>query len=221
MTRQSKQSAGLLMVRPRGERLEVLLVHPGGPFWSKRDAGAWTIPKGEFDEGEDPLDAARREFEEETGVRPEGRFRPLGCVKQKAGKVVHAWAFEGDCDPAAIRSSNFTLEWPPRSGRMAEFPEVDRAEFFGLDEARRRINPAQAALLDEVERVWRQEGADTDTRRFAATRTRSVQLLLRVLHDTPLAAALLHGMVWLRRHMERRSGWPIWCCARTRRASRP
>src|ERR1700687_424353 len=137
-------SAGLLMYRRRGGALEVLLVHPGGPFWAKKDLGSWTIPKGEQAEGEDELTTARREFEEETGIRPEGTFHPLGSVRQKGGKVVHAWAFEGDCDPAAIRSNTFRVEWPPRSGQWQIYPEVDRAEWFGLDEARRRINPAQA-----------------------------------------------------------------------------
>lgn len=156
MTPVTRRSAGLLMVRLGLAGPEVLLVHPGGPFWKRRDAGAWTIPKGEFAAGEDPLDAARREFEEETGVRPAGPFTPLGAVTQKAGKHVQAWAFEGDCDLAAIRSNTFRIEWPPRSGRMQEFPEVDRAEFFSLETARAKINPAQIAFLDEVERVWPQ-----------------------------------------------------------------
>jgi predicted NUDIX family NTP pyrophosphohydrolase len=141
------------MFRRRGGALEVLLVHPGGPFWAKKDAGAWTIPKGELAEGEDELSAARREFEEETGIRPEGPFRPLGHVRQKGGKVVHAWAFEGHCDPAAIRSNTCRVQWPPGSGQWQEVPEVDRAEWFDPGEARRRINPAQAALLDELERA--------------------------------------------------------------------
>jgi predicted NUDIX family NTP pyrophosphohydrolase len=144
-------SAGLVMFRRRPQGLEALLVHPGGPFWKNKDLGAWSIPKGELAEGEAPLDAARREFEEETGIRPEGAFLELGSVTQKAGKVVHAWAFEGDCDPAAICSNTFTARWPPGSGEWRSFPEVDRAEFFGLAEARRRINPAQVALLDRLE----------------------------------------------------------------------
>jgi predicted NUDIX family NTP pyrophosphohydrolase len=146
----ARTSAGLLMFRRRGDALEVLLVHPGGPFWAKKDLGAWTIPKGEVAEGEDALATARREFEEETAIRPEGPFRPLGSVRQKAGKIVHAWAFEGDCDPAAIRSNSFRVQWPPGSGEWRTFPEVDRAEWFDLGEARRRINPAQAALLDAL-----------------------------------------------------------------------
>jgi predicted NUDIX family NTP pyrophosphohydrolase len=148
-----RASAGLVMHRRRGGGREVLLVHPGGPFWAKKDLGAWTIPKGELAEGEDELTTARREFEEETGLRPEGPFHPLGSVKQKAGKLVHAWAFEGDCDPAAIRSNTVRVQWPPGSGQWRTFPEVDRAEWFDLAEARRRINPAQAALLDALERL--------------------------------------------------------------------
>jgi predicted NUDIX family NTP pyrophosphohydrolase len=146
-------SAGLLMYRRRAGALQVLLVHPGGPFWKNKDLGAWTIPKGELAEGEDPLAAARREFEEETSLRPEGPFQALGSVTQKAGKLVHAWAFEGDCDPAQVESNTTRMEWPPRSGQWRTFPEVDRAEWFGLDEARRRINAAQARLLDVLEQL--------------------------------------------------------------------
>lgn len=146
-----KQSAGFLMYRRREGELQVLLAHPGGPFWAHRDEGAWSIPKGELEAGEEPLAAARREFEEETGVVPEGPFLQLPSVEQKNRKLVHAWAFEGDCDPAAIRSNTFTMEFPRGSGKMAEFPEIDRAEFFSPDEARRKINPAQAALVDALE----------------------------------------------------------------------
>ena len=149
-----RTSAGLLMVRARQGRLEVLLAHPGGPLFAKKDEGAWTIPKGELEEGEDELEAARREFEEETGVRPEGPFAKLAPVRQKGGKLVHAWACRGDCDPTAIRSNTFTLEWPPRSGRQREFPEIDRADFFPLEEARRKLNPAQAPWIDEIERLY-------------------------------------------------------------------
>jgi predicted NUDIX family NTP pyrophosphohydrolase len=148
----AKLSAGLLMYRLRGGRAEVLLVHPGGPFWKNKDQGAWSLPKGEAAAGQDLLEVARREFEEETGIRPSGSLFELEPVKQKGGKVVHAWAFEGDCDPSAIRSNTFTMEWPPRSGRQAEFPEVDRAAFFDLETAGRKINPAQAALLDQLKR---------------------------------------------------------------------
>ncbi len=131
--------------------MEVLLVRPGGPFWARRDAGAWSIPKGEYSDGEDPLDAARREFAEELGSRaPDGDPADLGEIRQKSGKVVHGWALDGDLDADAIQSNTFTLEWPPRSGRIREFPEVDRAEWFELERAREKINPAQAAFLDRL-----------------------------------------------------------------------
>lgn len=145
------RSAGLLLFRRAGGELEVLLVHPGGPFWVKRDMGAWSIPKGECEDGEDPRSAARREFAEELGTpAPDGEAIELGEVRQKAGKTVLAWAITGDLDPTQITSNTFTMEWPPRSGRTQEFPEVDRAEWFALDEARERINPAQSALLDRL-----------------------------------------------------------------------
>jgi len=146
----SKTSAGLLMYRVCGGELQFLLVHPGGPFWKNKDAGAWTIPKGEIEVGEDALVAARREFREELGTEPNGPFRELTPVKQKAGKVVRAWAMEGELDTGQIRSSTFTMEWPPRSGQISEFPEVDRAEFFNLEEAIQKINPAQVPLLEEL-----------------------------------------------------------------------
>ncbi|HEX8829683.1 MAG TPA: NUDIX domain-containing protein [Longimicrobium sp.] len=142
-----KTSAGLLMYRRRPGGVEVFLVHPGGPFWAKKDAGAWSIPKGEFVAGEDPFGAARREFAEETGIVPGGEFVELGVVKQAGGKIVTAWAFEGDCDPAAIRSNTFMMEWPPRSGRQKEFPEVDRAEWFGLETAAEKILKGQLPFL--------------------------------------------------------------------------
>ena len=142
----------MLLYRVREGALEVFLAHPGGPFWAKKDLGAWSIPKGEIDEGEDPLEAARREFEEETGFRPEGIFRELTPVRQRSGKIVHAWAVQGDCDPTAIRSNTFTLEWPPRSGRMQEIPEVDRAGWFDLDAAMEKILEGQRELLDELRR---------------------------------------------------------------------
>lgn len=145
-----KRSAGLLLYHVRAGLLEVFLVHPGGPFWVKKDLGVWSIPKGEIDEGEDPLEAARREFEEETGFRPEGAFRELKPVRQRSGKIVHAWAVEGDCDAAAIRSNIFPLEWPPRSGRRMDVPEVDRAGWFDLATAREKILEGQRGLLEEL-----------------------------------------------------------------------
>jgi predicted NUDIX family NTP pyrophosphohydrolase len=149
----TKHSAGLLLYRIRGGALEVFLAHPGGPFWAKKDLGVWSIPKGEIDEGEELLGAARREFEEETGFRPEGIFRQLTPVRQRSGKIVHAWAVEGDCDPTALRSNTFTLEWPPRSGRMQEIPEVDRGGWFAVDLAKEKILEGQRGLLDELRRL--------------------------------------------------------------------
>ena len=148
----AKRSAGILLHRRSGDgALEVLLVHPGGPFWAKKDLGAWSIPKGEYEDGEDALAAARREFAEELGSpAADGELVALGEVRQKSGKVVSAWALEGDIDADAVTSNTFTMEWPPRSGRTREFPEVDRAAWFGLDEARERILPAQAPLLDRL-----------------------------------------------------------------------
>lgn len=141
------------MFRQRTE-LEVFLVHPGGPFFRNKDEGAWTVPKGEVEAGEEPLTTARRELEEETGiVPPEGDFTPLGEVRQKGGKRVMAWAFEGDCDPTAIESGSFEIEWPPRSGRRQRFPEVDRAEFFPAPQARVKLNPAQVAFIDRLEQA--------------------------------------------------------------------
>jgi predicted NUDIX family NTP pyrophosphohydrolase len=148
-----RESAGLLMYHGRGEALRVLLVHPGGPFWRKKDDGAWSIPKGEIGEGEDALAAAVREFEEELGVEPAGEFVPLQPVRQKGGKVVRAWAVAGQIDTSQIRSNTFTMEWPPRSGKQVEFPEVDRAEFFDLETAARKINSAQTTLLSELKRL--------------------------------------------------------------------
>jgi predicted NUDIX family NTP pyrophosphohydrolase len=133
--------------------VEVLLVHPGGPFFAKKDLGAWSIPKGEVVEGEELLAAARREFAEELGFEASGEFLPLGEVKQKGGKTVHAWAMEGDCEPGKCRSNSFKMEWPPRSGKWAEFPEVDRVEFFSIAVAREKINAGQVGLLDQLERV--------------------------------------------------------------------
>jgi predicted NUDIX family NTP pyrophosphohydrolase len=147
------RSAGLLPFRRTARGLEVLLVHPGGPFWARRDEGAWSLAKGELEPGEEPLAAAVREVEEETGFRLEGPYLPLGEVVQRGGKRVVAWAVEGELDPAALRSQPFSLEWPPRSGRLREFPEVDRAAWFALPEARRRLLPSQLPFLDALERV--------------------------------------------------------------------
>jgi predicted NUDIX family NTP pyrophosphohydrolase len=147
----ARRSAGILLYRVRDGATEVLLVHPGGPFWAKKDLGAWSIPKGEYGDGEDARACAMREFAEELGAPPpDGELVDLGEVRQRSGKVVTAWALEGDTDARAIRSNTFTLEWPPRSGAMREFPEVDRAEWFSLEEAHRRILPAQAALLERL-----------------------------------------------------------------------
>lgn len=146
-------SAGLLMYRLRDGRLEVLLVHPGGPWWRGKDLGAWSIPKGKIEKDENPLDAACREFKEETGLTPTGPFHELGTVRQKSGKRVHAWAFEGDADPAGFKSNTFEEEWPPRSGRMQTFHEIDAAEFFDIPTARAKINPGQVPLLDELEEL--------------------------------------------------------------------
>jgi predicted NUDIX family NTP pyrophosphohydrolase len=145
------RSAGILLYRWRGDQLEALLVHPGGPFWARRDLGVWSIPKGEYEPDEDPLTAARREFEEELGAQPpEGPAQELGEVRQAGGKLVRAWAIAGDLDASTTASNTFTLEWPPRSGKLVEVPEVDRAEWFTLERAREKINPAQAALLDRL-----------------------------------------------------------------------
>ena len=148
-----KISAGLLLYRRRQGVPEVFLVHPGGPFWAKQDAGAWSIPKGEAAPGEDLLSAARREFQEETGLGVGGEFRALAPVRQPSGKTVHAWALEADCDAGAIRSNSFEMEWPPRSGQRREFPEVDRAAWFDLPTARSKVTKGQLGLLDQLERL--------------------------------------------------------------------
>jgi predicted NUDIX family NTP pyrophosphohydrolase len=145
-----KRSAGLLLYRRRQGAAEILLVHPGGPYFAKKDAGAWSIPKGEHAADEDPESAALREFGEETGTRPQGRPRPLGEIRQGGGKIVTAYALEGDLDAQTIRSNTCQIEWPPRSGRTQEFPEVDRAAWFGLDAAREKLIEAQRELLDRL-----------------------------------------------------------------------
>ena len=146
-----KRSAGILLYRGSDDALEVLLVHPGGPFWARKDAGAWSIPKGEYEDGEDPRACALREFEEETGTALlPGELIDLGEIRQKGGKVVTAWAAAGDLDTAAVRSNTFAMEWPPRSGRQTEFPEIDRAGWFGVEEAREKLNAAQTEFLDRL-----------------------------------------------------------------------
>jgi predicted NUDIX family NTP pyrophosphohydrolase len=163
-----KRSAGILMYRGGGDALELLLVHPGGPFWANKDLGAWSIPKGEYEAGEDPLAVAKREFQEELGVSPPQRssspegdsaqrvvYRELGEIVQPSRKIVTAWAVEGEFDPAALKSNSFEMEWPPKSGRMQSFPEVDRAAWFALDEARAKILPGQAGFIDRLLTVIR------------------------------------------------------------------
>jgi predicted NUDIX family NTP pyrophosphohydrolase len=144
-------SAGLLMYRKSGSGLEVFLVHPGGPFWARKDDGAWSIPKGIITEGEDKLEAAKREFAEETSISPSEPYTYLGEVRQKSGKGVYAWAFERNADPPQIKSNTFTIEWPPRSGRMNEFPEIDQGKFFTLPEAHQKINQYQEEFLNRLE----------------------------------------------------------------------
>jgi len=147
----AKKSAGILLYRFYNNLKEVLLVHPGGPFWAKKDLGAWSIPKGEFEAGENPLDAAKRELEEETGIKAEGNFIELTPVKQKSGKLVYAWALQKDIDPANIRSNSFEIEWPPKSGKKKSFPEIDKAAWFNIDEAGSKIIDGQAPLIYELE----------------------------------------------------------------------
>jgi predicted NUDIX family NTP pyrophosphohydrolase len=156
MSKTSNISAGLLLFRrTRGGSLEVFLAHPGGPFWEKRDAGAWTIPKGLVNAGEELLAAACREFEEETGIHPEGPFLPLGSIRQKAGKTVHAWAWEGEADPQQVVSNTMRVEWPRGSGRWLTFPEVDRCAWFDPPTAREKMNAAQAEFLERLEAALR------------------------------------------------------------------
>jgi predicted NUDIX family NTP pyrophosphohydrolase len=149
----ARKSAGLLMYRRRAGQVEVLLVHPGGPFWAQKDEGAWSIPKGEFTDEEPPLDAARREFQEETGFAPSGVFRPLEPIKQAGGKTVYAWALEGDLDADAVRSNTYKMEWPPHSGQWRVYPEVDRAAWLLLPQARVKLLKSQLPLLDQLEHV--------------------------------------------------------------------
>lgn len=150
-----KLSAGILLYRTRGEEMEIFLVHPGGPFWAKKDEGAWSIPKGEYEPGTDALATARREFREETGVDVEGEFLPLAALKQPSGKVISAWAVEGDLDAPALISNTFTLEWPPKSGKIREFPEVDRGAWFDLPAARMKLQSGQRGFLDQLRELLR------------------------------------------------------------------
>ena len=152
-----KVSAGLLLYRKRNNACQVFLVHPGGPLWSGKDGGAWSIPKGLVDPGEEPLSAALREVTEETGCKAFGPFIPLTSVTLKSGKIIRAWAVEGNCDPSTISSNTFSMEWPPRSGRQQEFPEVDRAAWFAIGEAREKINQGQVAFLDEFHDLLSEE----------------------------------------------------------------
>ena len=166
-----KTSAGLLMYRGENGNIKVLLIHPGSPFWKNKDLGACSIPKGEINNNENELDAAKIEFFEETGFKPEGNFIPLNPVKQKGGKIVRAWAFKSDCDPEKIKSAVFKMEWPPKSGVEKEFPEVDRAGFFGLEEAAQKINQAQAQFLEELKTVLVDgAGIESRTKRNVAER---------------------------------------------------
>jgi predicted NUDIX family NTP pyrophosphohydrolase len=159
--RSSKESAGILLYRVNEAVVEVLLAHPGGPYWRRRDDGAWTIPKGEVEPGEDELMAALREFAEETGYRLDGSGLTLGSIRQPGGKMVHIWAIQGDWDPSRLASGSFSLEWPPRSGRMQSFPEIDRADWFSLEEGRRKILKGQAPFLDRLERSWQRRGTQS------------------------------------------------------------
>lgn len=154
----AKHSAGLLLYRQKRGQTEIFLVHPGGPFWARKDEGSWSIPKGELEESEDPLEAAQREFREETGSSVTGEFLRLASVRQPSGKIVHAWAVEGDFDPATIQSNTFSMEWPRASGKMANFPEVDRAEWFSFERASRQILKGQRPFLDQLQQLLRKDG---------------------------------------------------------------
>src|SRR5438093_6722143 len=178
----AKTSAGLLMFRLRNGEPEVLLVHPGGPFWAKKDEEAWSIPKGEFPAGEEPLAAAQREFEEETGCRAQGPFIPLAPITQRSGKVVHAWAVEGACDPAQLRSNMFSIEWPPKSGKQQQFPEIDRAAWLTPEVAKRKILKGQAPFVDQLQKVLgaanSSQNGDRAAARFSNDRATAAQASL-------------------------------------------
>ena len=153
----TKKSAGILMYRLRKEVLEVLLVHPGGPFWTKKDIGSWSIPKGEYTDTEDPFIVAKREFEEETSFQVDGDFTPLTPLEQPSGKIVSAWTIEGDCDASKIKSNTFLMEWPPRSGKKQEFPEVDRAEWFTINTAKKKLLKGQVGFIEELCKLLKYE----------------------------------------------------------------
>lgn len=153
-----KQSAGILLYRFRGSKFEVLLVHPGGPFWTKKDLGAWSIPKGEFTDEEDPLDAAKRELLEETGIQISGEFIELTPKKQKSGKVIYAFAIEHDIGVTEVQSNTFEIEWPPKSGKLQEFPEIDKAEWFDFTTSRQKLNESQAEIIEELANQLRMKG---------------------------------------------------------------
>jgi predicted NUDIX family NTP pyrophosphohydrolase len=171
----AKQSAGILLYRNVNGSVEVFLVHPGGPFWARKDAGVWSIPKGEFFNGQDPLEAARREFHEETGFTVEGEFEPLRPVRQ-SGKTIYAWAVQGNIDPAAMHSNKFSIEWPPDSGRMQDFPEVDRGEWFSLRLAEQKIVNGQAGLLDQLQQALQTRKEIEGGSKSLAAFNQSVQL---------------------------------------------
>ncbi|MEO7767616.1 MAG: NUDIX domain-containing protein [Ferruginibacter sp.] len=145
-----KRSAGIILYRFRNSLPEILLVHPGGPFWAKKDLGAWSIPKGDFDDNENPLDAAKREFEEETGIKIAGKFIELTPVKQKAGKLIYAWALQKDVNTVEVKSNIFEMQWPPKSGKMKEFPEIDKAEWFGIEKTKEKVLQGQLPLIMEL-----------------------------------------------------------------------
>ncbi|MEK7538491.1 MAG: NUDIX domain-containing protein [Patescibacteria group bacterium] len=153
MGKKKKLSAGILLYRVQQGELKVFLVHPGGPYWAKKDDGAWSIPKGEFDEGDDPLATAKREFMEETGSPIKGEYLPLSPLKQPSGKIVHAWAVEGDIDASTVKSNMFSMEWPPRSGVMQEFPEVDKGEWFNIPSAQQKLLSGQRRFLEELQNL--------------------------------------------------------------------
>jgi len=175
----AKLSAGILMYRRSTGSLEVLLVHPGGPFWEKKDLGAWSIPKGEYTADEDALAAAKREFLEETGVEVSGALVNLEPLKQPSGKTVHAWILEGNCDASSIKSNTFSMEWPPHSGKQEEFPEVDRAAWFSLDEARQKILKGQVGFIEQLERLVLRTSTDCfQAKPRTYTKTKSAQRTL-------------------------------------------